>query len=165
MIVDRNYFIETFPAISCRRPSLHDLAVTLWSSEQAYRLINVDNWTDLIDLDLEGFGRSGFGAILYLMEADMLWAFLPAWLVIGLEQRSNFENVVPVAVALLNPHQISVEEVDRFKHITEKANLSQKLAISAAILELADLHYQGQPDSQVEMAAISDYWKQSSLMP
>lgn len=163
MTVDRNHFIENFPAISCRRPSLHDLAVSLWDTHQADRLINVDNWIDLLDLDLEGFGRSGFGSLLYFMEAEMLWAFLPAWLVIGLEQRTNYENVVPVVVAMLNPQQGSADEAERTGKIVAMANPLQKLAISAAISELADLHYRGQPDSQFEMSATANFWKQSAL--
>ncbi len=163
MTVDRNHFIENFPAISCRRPSLHDLAVTLWDTHQADRLINVDNWIDLLDLDLEGFGRSGFGSILYFMEAGMLWAFLPAWLIIGLEQRANYENVVPVVVAMLNPQQAGSEEAQRNRKIVGVANPAQKLTISAAISELAELHYREQPDSQAEMAVIARFWKQSAL--
>jgi hypothetical protein len=163
MMFDRDHFIETFPAISCRRPSLHDLAVTLWDAQQADRLINVDDWTDLLDLDLEGFGRSGFGSLLYFMEAEMVWAFLPAWLVVGLEQRTNYENVVPVVVTMLNPQQSSAEETARTKMLISIANPRQKLAISDAVLEMSDLHYRGQPDSQAEMAAIAAFWKQSAL--
>ena len=163
MIVDRTQFIESFPAISCRRPSLHDLAATPWDRQQADRLLNVDNWIDLLDLDLEGFGRSGFGSILYFMEPEMLWSFLPAWLVIGIEQRTNYENVVPVVVTMLNPQQASVDEVERTQNIAAMANPGQKLLISSAISELADLHYHGQPDSQSEMAAIADFWKHASL--
>jgi hypothetical protein len=163
MTVDRSRFIDNFPSISYRRPSLHDLALALWDKQQADRLINVDNWIDLLDLDLEGFGRSGFGSLLYFMEAEMMWAFLPAWLVVGLEQRTSFENVVPVAVTMLNPQQGSDEEAERTRKIVVMANPNQKLAISAAISELADLHYHGQHDSQSEMAAIADFWKQSAL--
>jgi hypothetical protein len=159
MTVDRNYLIANFPAMSCRRPSLYDLAVMLWDVQQADRIINVDNWIDLIDLDLDGFGRSGFGVLLYFMEPEMLWAFLPGWLVLGLERRTGFENIVPVVVSILNPHQASQEEVDRSNSIVKFATPPQRLAISRAIIELADLHYRSHSDVQLEMAEVAEFWE------
>jgi hypothetical protein len=158
-MIDREKITVVFPPRPVLRPSFHDLAKAILERKESDRFINVVCWTDIIDMRLDEVGGHGIGPLLSIMTADMVLAFLPAWLVIGLENAFPCDGVISALGANLDPSAASSsDERQRFEIIYSSYNLPQRDAISEALREIADLNFRKHRDAYMQFSTIAAYW-------
>jgi hypothetical protein len=158
-MIDRDVIIRAFPATAVTRPNFHDLAKVILDRAESDRFFNVLFWTDVIDFGLEDVGGHGLGPLLSIMPADMAVAFIPAWLVIGLENAFPCDGVISALAANLDPIAAnSSEEKRRFQTIYGSYSLHQREVISQTMLEIADLNFRKHPDAYAQFSTIAAYW-------
>jgi hypothetical protein len=160
-MTDRSKIIEGFPQALARRPSFHDLAKAVFKREQADRFMNIERWTDVIDVQLNDIGGFGIGPLLSIMPAKMAVAFLPAWLVIGVEYAFPRDGVISALGANLDPlNPKSDAEEERFQNIYDSFTIFQRDLIAETMREIADLNFRKYPDAAERFYAIASHWSQ-----
>lgn len=158
-MIDRDRIATVFLPRPVLRPHFHDLAKAVFEREAADRFLNVVQWTDLIDLQLEDAGGHGIGPLLSIMPTDMAIEFLPAWLVIGLERPFPCDGVISALAANLDPLEArSGDEKKRFQTIFESCQPRQREVIAETLIEIAELNFRKHPDAHEQFSKIAAYW-------
>lgn len=157
-MIERQNIIDTFPAVVVTHPSLYDLAKMFWTHELP-ALLNVATWPDVLDVNLDIFEPAGrLGGLMSFMPAEMASAFIPAWIVIALEEPYPYGGFAPALLGALDPNITDEEDRDRFEKIHSSFNGAQRQMLASVILEISDLYFRKYPDVQGELRLMANFW-------
>lgn len=130
----------------------------MWPEQEAEKLRNISGWVDLLDAPVGGMGPTGIGGLLTFMDADLVSAYLPAWLVLAHEHPFPYAGILTALVVVLdNEVERDHEELERFQSVGLSLSSSQREFVAEVLRELADLHFRFKPDLRSRLLRVAEY--------
>jgi hypothetical protein len=179
----RQLVLDAFPNTRKHEFKLYHLASVLWKPHVADKLRNIGEWQQLLDMPVDKIGPTGIGALMNFMDADMLVAYLPAWLVIAYEHDWRYAGVLPTLVGCLayeyklqrnemrnkDAHvrdqvceqmedEENIEEQERFSGIKSSLSAIQMEVVAVTLNELAAIHLQGDQEVKGYLQGVANFW-------
>lgn len=151
-----------FPKEIITRHTLQELAGELWDEAELAKLSGVNNWKDILELDVASISEFGFGGLYQFMEADMLLAYLPALLYFARAEPYPYASMVTNLVALLDPDK-KVPDVDenRVGYLKKNLTRDQKLFVADTFDYIAQRDFQNQSLLFDRVQRLSSFWREA----
>lgn len=151
---------QLFPKEIITRHTLQELAGELWDEAELAKLLGVNNWKDILELDVANISDFGFGGIYQFMEADMLLAYLPALIFFTRAEPYPSASMVTNLVTLLDPDK-KVPDVDesRIDYLKKHLTRDQKLFLADTFAYIAQRDFQKQSLLFERVQRLSSFWR------